>query len=205
MENKHKEPIKIFTALDLEMNQPSGKIIQIGAVVGNILTGEIIDKFRLHVNPHEQLGFCNDITKSITDLTGITQEEVDNAPDLEEAYKQLREFHKKHNSFINPITWGGGDAEEIRRQLPCPINKTWVIESHSWPFGRRWIDVKTLYVSWRLQYGKPPVGGLAKAMTNVGLKFEGRKHDAESDALNTFRMYKRMLELFKSYEGETND
>ena len=179
----------IFTALDLELNQPSNKIIQIGAVVGNIQTGEIIDKISIIVNPHETLGICNDGENSqvsITDLTGITQEQVDAGVELDEAYIALRDFHNKHNSFINAVTWGGGDSEEIKQQI-AKYNMT------SWCFGRRWIDVKTLYIAWRLQNGKPPTGGLAKAMTNVGLKFEGRKHDALDDAYNTFRMFHAML------------
>lgn len=178
----------IFTSLDLEMNQPSGKIIQIGAVVGNIRTGEILDRFSMHVN-------CNEILNpEIIKLTGITQKQVNSGVDLLEAFRQLRELHLKHGSFINPITWGGGDAQEIKLQLEYEFVKEAI---GSWPFGRRWIDVKTFFVGYRIANEEEIQGGLARAMTKVGLKFEGRKHDAQDDAENTFRMYIRMLSLFK--------
>jgi len=74
--NKENKPIEIFTSLDLEMAQPSKKIIQIGAVVGNIVTGEILEKLSIIVNPKEQL------TEFIINLTGITQEDVNNGVTL---------------------------------------------------------------------------------------------------------------------------
>src|ERR1700688_4220861 len=94
--------IEIFTSLDLEMNQPSQKIISIGATIGNIKTGEILDKLHVFVNPNEELN------PFIVELTKIKQSDVDSAGTLEEAYLQLKEMHEKHKSFCNPIVWGGG-------------------------------------------------------------------------------------------------
>jgi len=51
-----------LTSLDLEMNQPSGKIIQIGAVVGDTATGEVSHRLRIYVNPGES------VAQMITDL-----------------------------------------------------------------------------------------------------------------------------------------
>lgn len=186
-------PIEIFTSLDLEMNQPSQTIIQIGAVVGNIRTGEILEKLCVNVKTDEQ------ISPFITELTGIKQEDVDNGVPLLEAFEQLKLLHLKHKSFINACTWGGGDTQELIKQVRTidpitPINI----------FGRRWIDVKTLFVSWRLANGKPIQGGLAKSMLKVGLKFEGRKHNSCDDSLNTFRLYCTMLKLFKATIPLTN-
>lgn len=185
----------IFTSIDLELNQPSNSIIQIGAVVGDIYSGEILDSLSIIVNPNEVLGSCNDIEKTITELTGITQDQVDNGENLEQAYFKLKDFHKKYNSFINPITWGGGDSILLLNQL----REKYDTDKYSdyWCFGRRWIDAKTLYISYRLSQGKDAAGGLAKAMTKFNLRFEGKKHNALDDAKNTFILYKHMLELFK--------
>lgn len=196
---EHLKSIEIFTSIDLEMNQPSRKIIQIGAIVGNIATGEILERFSVFVNPKEKL------SEKIIKLTKITQKDVDNGFTLEEAYNQLRALHEKHNSFINPLTWGGGDSQELLNQLRKPlIYKILVLLGlkHNielgWCFGRRWVDVKTLFVSWRFLNGKPIQGGLAKSMLKVGLKFQGQKHNATDDAENTFHIYRKMLSLFKS-------
>ena len=185
-----------FLALDLELNQPSNKIIQIGACVGDIETREILDTFSVFVNPNEELGYCNggeNDGKTITDLTGITQSDVDNGVNLREAYLQLLDFSKDYNCFINPVTWGGGDSEEIRRQLYEDPNNSDI----PWAFGRRWIDAKTLFVSWRFANGEPIKGGLARSMLKLGLQFQGRKHDAEDDAINTLLVYFKLLDLLK--------
>lgn len=186
MSDKKFKPIEIFTSLDLEMSQPSKKIIQIGACVGNISTGEILEKLSIFVNPKEQL------SEFIIGLTGITQADVDAGVTLEEAYLKLKEMHLKYSSFINSVCWGGGDSNELAEQL-LKENPNFT----GWCFGRRWIDVKTLFVSWRFANGKPIQGGLAKSMIKVGLKFNGRKHNAMDDAVNNFYMYRAMLEKLK--------
>ena len=176
------KPIEVFTALDLEMNQPSGKIIQIGACVGNIKTGQIFEKLRVYINPNEHLN------PAITQLTKITQEDVNHGCTLEEGYRKLQRLHENYGAFINAITWGGGDSIELIEQLKAENP-----HFEGWCFGRRWLDTKTLFVSWRFANGKPIQGGLARSMTKVGLKFEGQKHDALDDSINTFRMYIAML------------
>lgn len=177
---------EIFTSLDLELNQqPTGpKIIQIGAVVGNITTGAILDKVSIFVDPKEQL------TPFIIKLTKIKQEQVDGAHSLRDAYDILRNFHKRHESFVNPVTWGGGDTVAIKEELRESSDAPWC-------FGRRWIDVKTLYVSWRVANGIQPAGGLSRACRNLGLKFVGCAHRADDDAENTFNAYVKLLSFYK--------
>lgn len=179
-------PIEIFTSLDLELAQPSNKIISIGAVIGNIRTGEILEEFHEFVNPNEQL------SPFIMELTKIKQSDVDAGLTLEDAYSKLKALQKKHKSFVNPITWGGGDSQFMQQQLK---DRNPAFEG--WCFGRRWIDVKTLYVSYRLANGEQVQGGLSKAMTKFGLAFKGQKHNAKDDSLNTFIFYHTLLQLLK--------
>lgn len=180
--------IEIFTSLDLELNQAEtgAKIIQIGAVVGNLLTGEILEKLSVFINPHEAL------TPYIIELTGIKQADVDAGVSLLEGYNQLKDLHKRHGSFINPIQWGHGDTTELHAQIKAENP-----EFKDWCFGRRCIDAKTMYVMHRIAQGKPPVGGLAKAMTKFGLAFKGRKHNATDDSLNTLIILSHMLKTIR--------
>ena len=170
-----------LTCLDLEMNQPSGKIVQIGAVVGDTQTGEIVDRLRIYVNPGEP------IAEFITELCGITQEQIDTqGVSIDEAYTILKKFHKQAN-FINPVSWGGGDSQEIYDQLSEETRK-------SWCFGRRWIDAKTVFVSQMIAHqNRVDSSGLAASMKRVGLQFVGKQHDAQDDAENTFKMYQHLL------------
>ncbi|MCX9024613.1 MAG: exonuclease domain-containing protein [Candidatus Methanoperedens sp.] len=178
--------IEVFTSLDLEMNQPSRRIIQIGACVGNIKTGTIFEKLSVFVNPLEHLN------PAITDLTKITQQDVDGGVTLEEAYRKLQKMHENYSAFVNPITWGGGDSRELLDQLQADNP-----HFEGWCFGRRHIDVKTLFVSWRFARGEPIQGGLARSMIKLGLKFDGQKHDGCDDAVNTFKMFCAMLKKFR--------
>jgi inhibitor of KinA sporulation pathway (predicted exonuclease) len=173
-----------LTAFDLELNQPSGKIIQIGAVVGDTLTGEISQRLSIFVNPGEPLA------ERIGELCGIRQEQLDQGQTLYDAYLEIKKFHTKYSDFINPVTWGGGDSQTLRDQLGEI--------STAWCFGRRWIDAKTLYASMIIaRDDQTPRGGLKDSMKSLGLTFKGREHDALDDAENTFKIYHHMLYLIR--------
>lgn len=173
------------------MNQPSGSIIQIGAVVGDIESKQVLDKISIIVHQPET------ITDYIVNLTGITQDMVDGGVDLYEAYIKLKAFIEKHTPFVNPITWGGGDSEELKKQVYSYCIQNNITQPESWCFGRRWIDAKTIFVSLRFANKQQIQGGLSRSMVKMGLKFKGRKHDAADDAENTFHMYCSLLERLK--------
>lgn len=175
-------------SIDLEMNQPTGSIIQCGVSVGSLINKQILETATFNIYQSEII--CPRITK----LTGITQKDVDNGELLATVYNKVVDIHNKHKSFINCVSWSGGDVETLRRQLKLDT------EDPAWKFGRRWIDVKTVYVSYRLAKEEPIQSGLAKTMSKCGLKFEGRKHNAGCDAENTLRLYFHILDKLKQIE-----
>jgi len=65
---------ELIVALDLELNQPSRRVVQIGAVLGNVRTGEVVSQFDLKVNPGEPFSL------RIAELTGISPQEIESAP-----------------------------------------------------------------------------------------------------------------------------
>ncbi len=174
-------------SLDLELNKEGKEttdICQIGAVVGDLQTGEIFEELRIYIKTSKPLD------PFIVTLTGITQEDLDTKGlSLVEGYEQLKTMAVKHEVYCNVVTWGGGDAECLRTQLGY--------DSSGWAFGRRWLDVKTLFQLRQLSLGLKPQAGLAKAMTRVALKFQGRKHDALDDSRNTFLLAHHLLKDFK--------
>lgn len=178
----NKEAPPLLLALDLEMNQPSGRIIQIGAVVGDRLTGKVVSHFAVLTHPGEPL------EQRIAKLCGIRPQELETAGSLEEGFaafeRWLQPFDEQRT--LNPLTWGGGDTLELCRQLGHG-------QRH---FGRRWLDVKTVFTAYQMARGEVGFGGLARALTKVGLRFEGRKHNAADDAKNTFYMWHRLSQLW---------
>ncbi len=76
-----------YVAMDLEttgLNPRMDKIIEIGAV--RVRNGVVEDTFCTYVNP------AKGIPERITELTGITNEDVANAPYMEEVLPQFLEF-----------------------------------------------------------------------------------------------------------------
>jgi inhibitor of KinA sporulation pathway (predicted exonuclease) len=168
--------------LDLEFNQPSGNIVQIGAVVGDLATGQVLSRFSHFVNPNEPL------SPYIQELCGITPAVLSLSEPLDTTYQELLAWLApfKAERQLNPLTWGGGDSDALVRAVG---------ERAQNPFGRRWLDVKTVYIALQTAKGVETSGGLKSSMRKVGLRFIGRPHDAADDAHNTFLMYCQLLRM----------
>lgn len=178
---------EIFLALDLEMNQPSGKIIMIGACIGNTGTGEILETLRCYVKIDEP------ISPYITTLTNISEDDLESKGiSLQEAYLELKKMHSKHDASPMVIQWGDGDVRKLKQDL-FPNG----ILPKDWIFGYRAIDVKTVYQSFCIANAMKLQSGLAKSLTKMGLRFIGTKHDACDDAINTFKIFFCLLGKFK--------
>lgn len=175
--------------LDLEMNQPSKKIIEIGAVVAHSGGGEIIDTLNIRVNPTEY------IAPFITELTGITQQDADSGKSLTDAYLELRQMAKKHRCHKQVLVWGRGDLELLQKQLN-DIGGIKNIDNWWFP-GNRYTDVKTIFQFFCLAKGKTMKGGLQTACGRLGIDFEGQPHRAADDALNTFRVFYHLLKQIR--------
>lgn len=183
-----------YLALDLELNQPSGKIIQVGIAIA-----KADDKFenyftkKWYINPNEPIG------QFINDLTGITDSDISSyCVGHETIAREIGELIKEHRCFVNPVTWGGGDSVELLAEF----SKNCVDFPH---FGRRWIDCKTFYTFMMFARGKNPSGGLASAMGVFKLQFKGAAHRADIDAANTLALFFKFLERQRGLENLLHD
>lgn len=172
----------IYYSLDLEMNQPSRKIIQIGVCIGNLVIGEILEKISYYINPHEQL------SPFIITLTGITQEQVESdSLGLDKAWNEIKARLNHFKAHYSPITWGCGDLLTLKSQL-SDITKC--------RLAHRELDIKThCQFNW-ISRQESTQSGLGKAMKRFRLQFQGTKHNALDDAINTFLFAHKLL--FKS-------
>lgn len=167
-----------YLALDLELNQPSGKIIQVGIAIGSAT-----DKFENYITKKWYIDPKEPISEFIVGLTGITDADIRaNAWSHAHIATELGDLIKQHKTFINPITWGGGDSVELLAEFA----KYGADFPH---FGRRWVDVKTFYTMLMFAKGKNPGGGLASAMGSYKLHFKGEAHRADVDAANTLALF----------------
>jgi inhibitor of KinA sporulation pathway (predicted exonuclease) len=139
-----------------------------------------------------------EIDPRIMDLTGIKPSDLVGAQPIAAVLEDLVRWRggiadqSPGGVLTNPFTWGGLDHIELCRQADV---------DHAGIFGRRFNDVKTVYVAWRMGQGKDHIkGGLARALTKFGLAFQGRIHDATDDSVNTFRAWMAMVKQFKLHE-----
>jgi inhibitor of KinA sporulation pathway (predicted exonuclease) len=183
-----------FFSIDLELNNKKDgtvpKIIQVGVAVGNIERPDDIDTFSWYLDPQEP------IEPFITQLTGITDEIIkEEAVSHQTVAEELGNCINFYNCFANPITWGQGDADELKQEFKD--------RNIDFPFfGRRIFDVKTIYVYNQIVKGRTKSGGLRGSMKSYGLDFEGSPHNAEFDALNTLRFFFHLVNrqsIFENY------
>ena len=176
-----------YLALDLELNNapdgltPNPSIIQVGVAIGSarqLPSDWIVKKWFVKVN--------EPIYTFITELTGITTEDVQNGLQHYDIANELNKLIKDNNTFVNPVTWGGGDSTELKADF-----ERWGVEVKN--FGRRWIDGKTWYVLHMITKGKKPAGGLSSALGEYKMHFEGTPHRADVDAYNTLRLFFQIL------------
>jgi inhibitor of KinA sporulation pathway (predicted exonuclease) len=185
-----------FISIDLELNNKQDgttpKIIQVGVSIGSPVRPDDIKTFSWYLDPEEK------ISPFITKLTGIDNQLIkEKAVPHQIVAEELGALININKCFVNPIVWGGGgegnDATELKdefreRNIDFPF------------FGRRVVDVKTLYVFNQMVQGKSPSGGLRKSMISYGIDFQGQSHSAEIDALNTLRFFFYFLEKQRKFE-----
>jgi inhibitor of KinA sporulation pathway (predicted exonuclease) len=189
-----------YFSLDLELNSKQDgttpRIIQVGVSVASPVMPDDIKTFSWYLDPQEP------ITPFIQQLTGITDEIIkEKSVPHETVAQELGNIITENKCFVNPCVWGGGeknDATELKDEFrERGINFPF--------FGRRVIDVKTLYVFNQMVQGKTPSGGLRKSMISYGLDFIGTSHRADVDAENTLRFFFYFLNKQRKFEEYKNE
>jgi inhibitor of KinA sporulation pathway (predicted exonuclease) len=182
-----------YLALDLELNKDDNdqltKIIQVGIAVGNPNSPMNIQTWSWYLDPGEA------IHPFIVGLTGIDDKIIkEQSVPLSQVAEELSKVINDNNVFVNPLQWGVGDADQLLKEfrdadIPFPH------------FGRRVVDVKTLFVFLEMANGRSPAGGLSSSMGRYKVKFEGKAHRADIDAYNTLRFFFALLERQNTLEN----
>ena len=162
------------------------EIIQIGAVMMNE-SFEIVDLFSTYVKPR-----FGKIDHHIATLTGISEKNIKNAPDIEEALAEMLQWIGDNEPTF--YAWSTNDYYQIRKEIKWKCEETlrWdvLLEEENWidyqeKLGRRLKSTKRLK--------------LTEALELVELDIEGQLHDGFDDAYNTARMIAK-LEIHKDYQ-----
>ncbi|GII96205.1 3'-5' exonuclease [Sinosporangium siamense] len=148
---------------------PAGQvseIIEIGLTLVDLAARTHVARHRILVRPRHST-----VSPFCTDLTGLTQAEVDKGVDFAEACRLLaKEHHAGRRAWAS---WGDYDRKQFTRQ--CEASPA------DYPFGRRHINAKAVFAE---AFALPRRVGMAQALEIAGLPLEGRHHRGDDDAWN---------------------
>ncbi|MCE0540825.1 exonuclease domain-containing protein [Kineosporia rhizophila] len=144
----------------------ANEIIEIGLTVVDLEAVERVGRHRLIVRPRR-----SQVSAFCTELTGLTQAEVDTGVSFAEACRWLAVKHQAGQRVW--ASWGDYDRNQFIRQ--CQANGV------EYPFGRRHVNTKLVFTE---AHGLRKRPGMAKALEVAGLPLEGRHHRGEDDAWN---------------------
>lgn len=195
-----------YVVIDLEMcnaPKPNGahegyrgsEIIQIGAVKLN-RNYDVIDSYRAYVKPQYTM-----ISTRIQELTGITQEDVDTASDLEESINVF--FQWLGEDKITFVSWSDCDEQQFDNEMKKKSLKLPKLEA---TFGS-WIDCQKIFGKKIKRTSK--LYNLEQALIISDISYKDGAHDALVDAHNTGLLFKKLNEpgefKFNQYYCETED
>lgn len=140
------------------------EIIEIGLTVVDLAEGTRLHKHRILVRPERSR-----VSTFCTELTSLTQEEVDQGVPFAEACRLLA---KEHESNRRPwASWGDYDRKQFMRQC----------KDIEYPFGSDHTNAKLRFTEAHNLRKRP---GMAQALEIAGLPLEGRHHRGDDDAWN---------------------
>jgi inhibitor of KinA sporulation pathway (predicted exonuclease) len=142
------------------------EIIEIGLCVVDLESRERVSRHRILVRPARSA-----VSAYCTELTGLTQEEVDTGAGFAEACALLESRHLSRSRAW--ASWGDYDRRQFERQ--CAAGDV------SYPFGSGHTDAKKAYTE---AYGLTRTLGMKAALHHAGLPLEGRHHSGVDDAWN---------------------
>ncbi|MCP2289810.1 exonuclease domain-containing protein [Nocardia amikacinitolerans] len=142
------------------------EIIEIGLTVVDLAAHERIGKHRILVRPER-----SSVGEFCTELTGLTQDEVDAGVSFAEACRILAADHDAGTRAW--ASWGDYDRKQFASQ--CAMTGV------TYPFGQRHTNAKLVFAE---AYELRRRQGMAEALQIAGLPLEGRHHRGEDDAWN---------------------
>ncbi|WP_432116592.1 exonuclease domain-containing protein [Streptomyces sp. S1] len=162
-----------------EGQRPPGQvseIIEIGLTVVDLDARERLSRHRILVRPVRSRvsAFC-------TELTGLTQAEVDTGLDFTAACRLLATTYEAGRRPW--ASWGEYDRKQFTHQCRAT--------GAPYPFGWRHTNAKMVFTE---AYGLARRPGMAQALEVAGLPLEGRHHRGEDDAWNIAALVLRIAD-----------
>jgi len=170
--------IKTYVAFDIEttgLDIETEEIIEIGAL--KVVDGKVADRFMEFVKPYKQ------ISEKITELTGITNEMVENARSIEEVIKDFVLFCENHVLVGHNIQF---DYKFCKRFAAM----------YGYSFEKKGIDTLKIARGVHSDMQSKSLGTLCEHYHIIN----HAAHRAYHDALATAKLYQTMAHYFEDKE-----
>lgn len=155
--------------------EQESEIIEIGICSLDIATGQRLEKESILVQPER-----SKVSEFCTQLTTLTQEQVDRGISFKDACSILRKKYLSKDRIW--ASYGDYDRSQFQRQCQS--------RSITYPFGNRHINVKSLLA---IVYALPGEVGMAQALELLNLPLEGTHHRGGDDAWNITEILSKLL------------
>lgn len=151
------------------------EIIEIGICLLDCASHQPIDKDSLLIRPEN-----SSVSEFCTELTTLTQAQVDQGISFVEACQRLQE-----NYLSRQRVWASyGEYDKKQFQKQCQL---WKIP---YPFHSRHINVKTLFA---IVHSLPEEIGMLQALSLLNLPLQGTHHRGIDDAVNIGKILAKLL------------
>lgn len=172
-----------YIVYDLEMTNRLSEVIEIGAIRMKEVNGELLllDTFQSFVQPK-----MDKLNTRITNLTGITKKDLISAPAFTEAIESFRSWIGLEEYYL--CSWGPEDKWALITDSAFHhTDIEWIINHNDLQF-----HFSILHDSEKgFRYG------LSRALQTMELSYEGSKHRALDDAINTARILRKIFDQIK--------
>jgi len=149
------------------------EVIQIGAVILND-DNEVVDRFKSFVHP-----MYGKLDAKVSELTGITEEDLKTAPLLRPALAAMSEWMGDRELIA--ASWSDTDY----RQLSDEMEQKHIRNRRVERLFDGWVDLQKAYTR---MVGSSQAISLEKAMIAAEVEVDGRLHDGAVDAFNTAKL-----------------
>lgn len=183
-----------------EEAQGPNEVIEIGIVEMNLSTLEISNKRSYPVKPR-----FSTISPFCTSLTGWTQNQIENAPDIVDVLKAIRHDYRISK---NHTWWSCGEYDRYKLSsdptmggslgaLYEDIRNAYANGDDLSPFSTMRIhyNIKSLLA---MSKGWTREAGMAAMLNTLKIPLDGRHHNGADDAYNTAKLVKHFLQKHRS-------
>jgi len=155
------------------------EIIEVGIATVDFQLCQPLEKESILVKP-----MLSTVSEFCTQLTTLTQEQVDTGVSFREACDRLKSEYHTHNRVW--ASYGNYDRTQFEKQ--CQMMQV------PYPFSTRHINIKTLLA---ILYGLPKEVGMAQALELLNLPLMGTHHRGVDDAWNIAHILAHLMKAYR--------